>query len=232
MKCRRIHCSKAAPEGQSYCSRQCAPFAELPNREAPGTREALNKDEIEQFRKRARYVARKRGHPQLAEDFAQEIFVAFARGRRATLDQLFIDFLRKYQGDSGTDRGRARQDARARAVSLDEPAGPESGGMLRHELVGGAGGDPESRLDHLGASHLFGGVEAQVYQLHFVEQLPLGECALALGVSASRVSQLVGRMRETIRDDRRFKVLWERYLEESGFGVSDLQSLEVAWVKM
>lgn len=233
MKCKRIPCSKEALPDMAYCSRECAPFSKLSNREGPKEKAALSADEITQFQKRARHVARKRGYPELAEDFAQEIFVAFGRGRRATIDQLFIDFLRQNKADPRTPGGRARQSANGRTDSLDESPSERPGGVLRHELVGGAGGDPESLLDHLGASHLFGGIEAQVYQLHFVEQLPKREIAEALLVSPSRISQITSEMAETIRDVRRFNHMMERYRDDrSSFGALELQGLEVEWVKI
>lgn len=228
LKCAKPTCPNWAAPGMKYCSKECAPLAGLSDR-APKSKAAkagLTVDEIKQFQKRAMYVARKRGRPELAEDFAQEIFVAFARGRRATIEQLFVDFLRQHQGDSRTPGGRAMQVARARAVSLDEPC-EDGGQVLRHELVGRPERGPDDLLDHLGCSGLFEGEDVQLYRLHFIEQRQNTDIADLYGVSESRISQRVNRMRERIRQELQFRQVWERFKDDSSFG-----QLEVQWLTM
>lgn len=231
MKCRGARCSNEVDAGQKYCSRDCAPFAKLSNREDPKQRSVaktgLTIDEIHQFQKRAMYVAKKNGHAEHAEDFAQEVLLAFTKGRAATIDQLFVDYLRRHLGDSRTPGGRAQQVARGGTVSLDEQVSEGGRSLLRHELIG----SPERAAPGVGdrgrAAHLFAGVEADIYQLAFVEELPLSEIGALLGVSESRVCQRVKEMQKRIRDHFLSSRLLERYRDDPSFGV-----LEVQWLAM
>jgi hypothetical protein len=229
MKCARSGCSQTAPLGQKYCTRTCAPFSALSNREEKKERKFKNltDDEIKQFQKRAAYVARKQGYPQFAEDFAQEVLLAFSSGRTATVDQLFVDYLRKEQGSSRTPGGRARQMARARTLSLDEPANEEGSSVLNHELVGDPGGD-RGPLQLSGPSaFLFSGVELDIYQMVFVEERTLLDVGDHLGVSESRVCQRVKEMQKRMREHYLHERLLERYRDDSSFGI-----LEVEWVAL
>lgn len=233
MKCRRQGCPNEeavrSHMGLGYCSKECAPLARIPNvedKKASGLLKiGLTINDITQFQKRAIYVAKKNGRPELAEDFAQEVLLAITQGRRATIDQLFVDYLRSQFGRSGTPGGRARQMAASRTVSLDEEVGEEGSTVLHHELVGRPGGDLPDLEHHGGSAFLFGGVEATIYQVVFLEERPLIEAAEVLGVTQSRVSQRVNSMRRRIQEHFLTQRLFERYRDEDSFGV-----LEVEWL--
>jgi hypothetical protein len=55
--------------------------------------------DIKQFHHKAKQYAIRRGHEETSDDFAQEAAIAYFRGRKASIGQLFIDFLRKEYGD-------------------------------------------------------------------------------------------------------------------------------------
>jgi DNA-directed RNA polymerase specialized sigma24 family protein len=82
----------------------------------------LTEAEIKKFQQRAKYVATKWGYPELADDFSQELFVYFLQkpDRGATVDQLFIDYLRARYGHSRTGGNRSRLQAERNYVELDE----------------------------------------------------------------------------------------------------------------
>lgn len=69
--------------------------------------------------KQLRAYAIKRKHPQLADDFAQEAAFALSRGRKATFEQLFTDFLRTGYGDTRSNSGAARSRATLTAKTID-----------------------------------------------------------------------------------------------------------------
>jgi hypothetical protein len=218
-------------KGMVYCSRDCSPFASLSGREDKKRKTydsvGLSIDEITQFQKRAHYVAKKNGRPELAEDFAQEVLLAVTQGRRATVDQLFVDYLREQFGSSRNPGGRARQMAGRRTVSLDEEVGEEGSSILRHELIGGTERDLPSLGDRGRSAHLFAGIEADIYQMIFVEEQTLDQVGDHFGVSESRISQRVNSMRTRIRDHFLSERLLERYRDDESFGV-----LEVQWLVM
>ncbi len=50
--------------------------------------------------KRAKCVAARRGYFDCCEDFGQDVAVKYLQGRKATIDQLWIDFIRLKFGDN------------------------------------------------------------------------------------------------------------------------------------
>jgi DNA-directed RNA polymerase specialized sigma24 family protein len=230
MRCGRPGCGNEASEGQKFCSARCAPFARLSGREVPQVRKwgvaALSIDEISQFKRRARHIARTRGYAEYADDFAQDIFQSLSRGRHATIEQLFVDFLRKERGDLRTDSGRARAAGTSKALSLDAPVNRDQPELLNHEVLAG-----ERTAEHgeLGgqSAHLFSGDELELYDLHFVEQCAQNEIAEYFGMSEAWVSIKIRKMRARIVEHHTSKRLRDRFEEDSNFGV-----LEVEWITM
>lgn len=81
----------------------------------------MDSDEIMRIEKRAKLIARKKGRPDHAEDFAQYALLKFLENpsRKSTLNQLFIDYSRQTFGDTKRSvTGRMR--ALAQAVTLDD----------------------------------------------------------------------------------------------------------------
>jgi DNA-directed RNA polymerase specialized sigma24 family protein len=107
----------------------------------------LNHEQILKLLERAKNVAIKWGFPQLADDFAQEAFIAISSGAHPKLEWLFITFLRREYGDSRSISGRIRQLAEKFAVRLDAPVSEEDAGAeLNHDRIRSSEPDPESRL--------------------------------------------------------------------------------------
>lgn len=235
--CRKHGCELPAAKGQVYCSREHAPFAKIDNQMTLSEVRKKNLDmtpaDVERFQKRARVIARERGHPELAEDFAQQIFIAFARGWRSTLDQLFVDFLRDEFGSSRTPSGRARAASRASTFSLDETSGPGENAPLFHDLIASperhkdAASELHDRLAELRCGDLFDGLEAEFYELHFLDQLSQIEIANRFGLTESRVCQVLGPMRRRIREHAELEEIRDRIENDDSFG-----TLEVQWITL
>ena len=145
--------------------------------------------EIRKYQKRARYVANKKGYSQLADDFAQEIFVEFLESpnRGATVDQLFIDYLRKQYGRTGIPGGDARSFAIRTAQDLS---------AARH-IAADPGEQPENRR----IDHLFGVKQAYLYQAYFIEQRSEASIGQDMGITESRVCQLIKPIKKKIQDE-------------------------------
>ncbi len=179
------------------------------------TAKPLTEKQIKNFQKRAKYVAIRRGYPELADDFAGQIFVYFFEktDRGATVDQLFIDFLRKTYGRPGTPGGDTRVNAEHNAIRLDQE---DETGSLPHEYIGCAERDPEPQFRDGDFAHCFRGREAEIYERYFVNNEAEQAIAESFGVSPSRVSQMIGRMRERIRGEAIFqegreRLEWDEY---------------------
>lgn len=182
----------------------------------------MTETEVLKFRKRALYVARKYGYPELADDFAGQIFVYFLEkpDRGATVDQLFIDFLRSTHGRPGTPGGDARITGAARTVSLDQNASGIEGadGPLLHELIGCVEHDPEPELADGRFAHCLRGREAEIYELYFVEEWSEATIGELLRLSESRVSQLLKPMKRKIQNFAGLQALRERLQWDEAFG--------------
>jgi hypothetical protein len=230
MICKRIGCGNVITKpDQAYCSESCAPFARLSNRgpSPDEIKKRLNREEILAFQKRARYVAKKRGYPELADDFAQEIFIAFSRGWRSTIDQLFTSFLRKEHGDPRVPGGRARGAARFRTISLDERSGENEDAPLYHEVIGSAVADPGVVEDLGRFGYLFRGNRFVIFELVFINYHPQEEIAEIFGVTESRICQIVNGIRRELRD----AIGIERFRENLESDPRQTE-LEVEWLAM
>ena len=148
----------------------------------------MTNEEILKFQKRARYVARKYRYLQLADDFAQEVILKFLENpdRSSTVDQLFIDYLRGTFGDHRNDLGLAKSKAYFNSCSLNDARNIQSGPSPR----------PESER----SAFLFGGLQGYLYQAYFVNELTEEVIGETLGVTGSRVSQLIASMKKMIQD--------------------------------
>lgn len=142
---------------------------------------------VQHFMKRAKYVAIKRGYPKLADDFASQVFVYFLEkpDRGATVDQLFIDFLRKTHGRAGTPGNDARIQAERSMAPLDAARD-----------IAGSSGTERSDGDF---AFCFRGREAEIYQSYFVDERSEVSIAEDYGVSGSRISQMLKPMKEAIK---------------------------------
>lgn len=175
----------------------------------------MDDNEVLKYQKRARYVARKRGYPQLADDFAQQIFVYFGEkpDRGATLDQLFIDYLRGTYGRPGKPGGDARITAELTMVPIDD---------ARDVAI-----DSEPEFISGQCAFLFGGREAEIYQHYFVDQEQEQEIARLLGVTPSRICQIIGSMKKQIQNHFLLEEARVRFESEPSF-----TQMRVDWITL
>jgi RNA polymerase sigma factor (sigma-70 family) len=192
----------------------------------------MNNQEIQKYQKRARYVATKSGYPELAEDFSQELFIEFLQNpdRGATVDQLFIDYLRRIHGRPGTPGGDARILARANTISIDS----FSDDGKREEIQLPAYDDPRSIDDGPGSNpdvgkfaKLFRGREAQIYQAYFVDEITEESIGKCFGISESRVSQILKPMKKKIKDAAILQEGYQRMEWDESF-----LSFKVNWLEI
>lgn len=66
-------------------------------------------------------IARQKGFADYAEDFGQEAFIKIAEGRKTSLENLFIDYLRKHRGDKRNGSYDARINANVYAKDIHTP---------------------------------------------------------------------------------------------------------------
>jgi len=140
--------------------------------------------------KRATYVAKRRGYSELADDFAQEVALnrLSGRGRHQTIDQAFIDYLRSQYGRTGargSGSGSGRVPKHINHVNIDkirDLAEPTRDLAPPREFA-----------------HLFRGREAELYRAYFVEERANKSIGEELGITESRVSQLLSPIKERIR---------------------------------
>lgn len=187
----------------------------------------MTKQEIINFQKRAKYVAAKRGYPELADDFSQEIFIAFARGWHSTVEQLFSSYLRDQHGDTRTQCGLERRLAKNRTVSLDAPVSEDEGSASFHDIIGTSHEQPGDIKEHRGTAFLFTGREAEIYDLKYVEEFYQTEIGLRLGLSQGRIAQLIKTIKQEIQNQYVLTQLWERYQDER-----NLSQLEIEWITL
>lgn len=174
----------------------------------------MTDDEVKKFQKRARYVAIKRGFSELADDFAQEIFITFLENpeRGATVDQLFIDYLRRTYGRPGKPGGDARIQAERFTDEFDDST-------ITCD-------DPEPEFERGRYSFLFGDKQAEIYEAYFVNEMTEKWIAERLGVTESCVSQKLSEMKKKIIEQVELEDLWERFKTEPEF-----TRLEIQWIR-
>lgn len=137
----------------------------------------MTDSEIIKYQKRAVYVAKKYGYPQLADDFAQEIIIEFLQNpdRGATVDQLFVDYLRKQYGRTGTPGGDAKSYAIHTMGDLDS---------ARHVAH-----DPGEQLKTRRTDYFIRGKDYEFYSLYFINEFTKKEIGKIKRITESGVSQ-------------------------------------------
>lgn len=191
--------------------------------------------DLEKIYERAKAYAARKGFTEHSEDFAQEASIrAFELGFAPNLEWLFAGFLRKEHGDSRTGCGRTKQRGTRFAVRLDAPVSDESD-SLAHDLIGVDPRDQESGECFDRFVGVRGGVpdfsaylkgrEKEVYELVIQDELLQDEAAILLGVTHSRVSQILRLANQNIA---RFAML-EDMRERVRMGDTELS---VRWVEL
>lgn len=114
------------------------------------------------------------GRPELADDFVQFTLEALLRGRKATVAQLFIDFVRQEFGDN-----RAKENREFKfnnSVEWEE--------YMDQEVL------DQHDLDFTRIVDKFEGTDRSILILHYVWGMTLKEIGYAIGVTESRVCQM------------------------------------------
>jgi len=191
------------------------------------SRQLMNDEEIRKYQKRCIQHAKRAGHSQLADDFAQEAIIkrVFAN-RKTTIKNLFIDFLRKEYGDTRTFGGRTRSSAMRCGTSLDQKASGDDSTLL-HELVA----SPERDAGAFGFSWRNGVTfrwrDAVIAELLLDDEVSIENVALYLGVTPSRVHQVMWRVKKEIESSVMFKEVLPEYKSDP-----DASILYVEWIKL
>lgn len=138
---------------------------------------------LDQLHKRAKWIATRRGYSQFADDFAQEVALLFLErpNRHSTLDQFFTDFLRSSFGDIRSRSGRARHREIRQYTDIT---------ARRHPTT-------EQRYDdrlRVVIAQL-SGITKSAAEL-FLTDLNLEEIGQKLGVTESRISQLINGIKD------------------------------------
>ena len=168
--------------------------------------------------------ARKRGYSQFADDFAQEAVFARIRGRKASLDQLLTDFLRKEYGDSRVRRQpkwTSRRADRFAHVSLDDKIGQSE--MSYGDII--ASPERDTRLDtddqRIGLS--LDRREQVVYELaKSISQVDISEI---YGVTPSRIWQILKGAERKLSKEATVNKFYDIYSD-----IDETSVLSVNWV--
>lgn len=206
----------------------------------------MTNDEIKTLLMKARQHAIRYGYQEDADDFAQEAFIAIARGREPNLYHLFGDYLRKNFGDTRVRGNSAHKLRRHNRLSIDS-FGEEDGGQndrLQFELSqranpGGSGLLPESlRPDWRSRVFFENGRNRRrrrtdgrcsisgelVFELieDGLSQLEISEIC---GVTEGRISQLMRDIREKTNQALTLAEVWDTYIDDSEYS-----KLQIDWI--
>jgi len=155
------------------------------------TKQPLRKWGLMDFEKQRHFAklhAIRKGFDRDAEDFAQEVCLAYVRGRKATISQLFTDYLRQWYGDTRTLGGRIR--SRATLFYENEPERCSDG------MLGPDGDNWQCVVGFLKGS------DKCIITLKYKWGLSEAEIGNCFGVTESRICQRIkgiqGRIRKRI----------------------------------
>jgi DNA-directed RNA polymerase specialized sigma subunit len=187
----------------------------------------MTNSEIKDYQKRARNVACGFGLRDDADDFAQEAIIQQLSGRKATLKQLCIDYIREKYGRTGAHgsvKSTARADARTNTVSIDQPVRSDSETRL-HDIIRSDDRDPESLGHAWRDRHHANGVRGLICDLYFDQDMRLEEIAELLGVTGSRISQLMRQVKAKISDCALIAEKYSEYCDDK-----DYSKIVVNWI--
>ena len=186
----------------------------------------MNNKELKQIWEATHRYACKRQYHQLADDFAQEACIALHRGRKASLKQLFIDHLRKEYGSTGT-RSSIKHPPNSPGgkafVSIDDQKRFGDSGKSLHDII--AAPDRDSgvigSLGRLGLS--LNATESTVLEL--VERSDQKTVGDLLGVTPSRICQIIGKVKKKISNERVVIDFYDTYTD-----FKEASVLRVDWI--
>lgn len=189
----------------------------------------MTDDEIKKIQVRARRVARDWGYPEEADDFAQEAAIAIFRGRKASVKDLFIDYLRTQYGRTGlrsTANGLARSNAKHSMRSLDAPISRENEDSL-HSIIAAPRSDPRPLGADWRDRGSFRGRDALIAELRHDFEMSVREIADLLGVTPSRISQVCRGIEKEIQRCAVLSEVADSYRDDDEYS-----KLEIRWIKI
>lgn len=130
-----------------------------------------------------------------AQDFAQWLMLQYLEGKsqHQTLDQSLIDYLRKQHGGSRNPGSRAKYAARLRTVSLSPVGTRETETQwIDNHIERERGGVEESQRNDFDFREVLKGKLALVWE-YYSAGIDTKRIGSLLGVSESRISQLLGK---------------------------------------
>lgn len=189
----------------------------------------MTEAEILKFQKRGKYVAAKRGYPELADDFAQELLLTFVENpdRHSTVEQLFIDYLRGTYGDTRSHLGTERSRTEHTMLSLDTQANQSEREISLYDVLAAPQPDSESERTRRECSILFGGREAEIYDAYFVDEEVEKSIGERFGITESRVSQILKPMKKEIQEYYLIREVLERMEWDPDYG-----KFQVDWIRL
>lgn len=160
----------------------------------------MENHELIKLWERACNLAKRKGFSQCADDFAQEVAIKAFTSGFINLEWCFVDYLRKEYGRTGTPGGNARSIAMRTSKSLDAPQHGDDGLSL-HECIGGNEPEPGCfGADWRSFVGIRGGRRKDlIYELVFDCGFTAVEAGAMLGISESRVSQLMRPIKAEIQ---------------------------------
>lgn len=183
------------------------------------------KRSFEELYRRAIARGKAAGLGDEAEDFAGWITLKWLEGKaqHQTLDQSLVGYRRRQHGDPRIPSGRARIAAKARTIPITPDEGREGEAWITEDRLGHELGElPDDRGLDVDPEDFLSGRNLLIWTFVAREELKLSEIGDMMGITESRVSQLMTRaklevlrfeglrqMRERIEDGRsRLDVEW------------------------
>lgn len=153
----------------------------------------MKKEVLVELQRRCKRVAKRRGNSEEdAEDFAQFSVEKWLSGRKATVDQLYTDFLRQTYGDSRLPGGRARSVARLTESSVCD-----------FQIAGDRFADfPDSKTHVRDGIRFLGGeskIDRACYLLFYMWDFSAEEVGALFGFTAKAVHQRIGVIQKRLK---------------------------------
>jgi hypothetical protein len=138
-------------------------------------------DRLDRLRMRAHQRAKRSSFPSEAEDFGSFVILKSLEGSTATIDQMWVDYMRERHGDSRSEYRKGQQRIFPAQLNKNMPDGKPTGLQLELEYYMGF-------ICKNGA--WFSQRERSVFIMRYQWQMSFEEIAFCFGISSGRVSQI------------------------------------------